>query len=85
MACLFETCRGYYQDKIQENTSHWFYYIIYHDAGQYHMKCRDEFIHCFTAFCIVLYSMLDLLSIIAEDMYLGGAGLNVVQIIDNHD
>jgi hypothetical protein len=53
--------------------------------GQYNTKYKEAFIHCFTEFCIVLYTMLGLLSRIAEGMYLGGVGLNVGQTIDNHD
>jgi hypothetical protein len=29
IACLFETCRGCYQNKIQESAPRWFYYKIY--------------------------------------------------------
>ena len=29
IACLFGTCRGCYQNEIQENASRWFYYASY--------------------------------------------------------
>ena len=63
MACLFETRRGCFQNKIHGSAFRWFYYTIYHHAGQYSFLKKKLCISLIVGFCQSVYFLSSLANV----------------------